>query len=139
MALNSQGLGVVGKVAAVTLISWQQTLARRQGWAYCIIFLLGQTETAPDTAWRFLPGSNQQMTQAASHCSHRALGFSTRKMSHCCVSLPCPSSLVCFPSACPTSPLKGLTQGRRRLLASEAMWPGGEAVRAAHGSVQGPH
>ena len=61
MALNSWGLGVIGKVAAVTLISQQQTLARRQSWAYCIIFLLGQTETASDTAWCFLPWSNQQI------------------------------------------------------------------------------
>ena len=55
MPLNSWGLSVVGKVATVTLISWWQTLGRRHRWAYCIIFLLGQTEIAVGTAWHFLP------------------------------------------------------------------------------------
>lgn len=87
--LNSWGLSVVGKVATVTLISWWQTLGRRHSWAYCIIFLLGQTEIAVDTAWHFLPWSNQQMIRAVSRCCHTALGFSQQYMNKYCVFLPC--------------------------------------------------
>ena len=54
-ALELLGPQCCCRVAAVTLVSLLQTLARRQCWAYCIVFLLGQTEMATDTAWPVLP------------------------------------------------------------------------------------